>query len=74
MSSDAAKLVHAAMKGNDAKVRRLLKAKADANAFDTEAGWTRSALLSACGDGHVGVARLLLKAGATVNLCDPSGR
>ena len=32
MSSDAAKLVLAASKGNDAKVKRLLKAKADVNA------------------------------------------
>ena len=63
MSSDGAKLVLAASKGNDAKVKRLLKAKVDVNAavaIDGASGVT--ALQTACNNGHVGSARLLLKA------------
>ena len=40
MSSDAAKLVLAASKGNDAKVKRLLKAKVDVNGTVTINGRT----------------------------------
>ena len=40
MSSDAAKLLHAAGVGNDAKVKRLLKAKVDVNPFHVDdEGW-----------------------------------
>ena len=35
MSSDGAKLVRAAAKGDDAKVKRLLKAKVDVNYGET---------------------------------------
>ena len=68
--SDGAKLWHAARAGNDAKVKRLLKAKADVNSIVTnETGSYRaSALQIACHHGHVGAARLLLKAKATVDL------
>ena len=38
MSSDAAKLVRAAAKGDDAKVKRLLKAKADVDGATTFCG------------------------------------
>ena len=56
MSSDGAKLVLAAQKGNDAKVKRLLKAKADMNATvaDTTGTQRLSALQIASGQGHVG--------------------
>ena len=64
MLSDAAKLVRAAGKGDDAKVKRLLKAKADVDYVID--GYT--ALRTACFSGHVGAARLLLKANATVDL------
>ena len=69
MASDGAKLVRAAQAGDDAKVKRLLKAKADVD-YGTVAvsgdvtGIT--ALQAACGRGHLGVLRLLLKAKATV--------
>ena len=45
MSSDAAKLVRAAAKGDDAKVKRLLKAKADVM---STAGAGITALQEAC--------------------------
>ena len=55
MSSDNAKLVLAASKGNDAKVKRLLKAKVDVN---YAAAWQdrnfTTALLQACSFNHVG--------------------
>jgi len=66
MSSDAAKLVHAAGVGNDAKVKRLLKAKVDVNLESDGA----LPLHLACVYGHVGAARLLLKAKATLDLRD----
>ena len=56
MSSDGAKLIHAAGAGNDAKVKRLLKAKVDVDAahkLEGIAGTT--ALHAACGYGHVGM-------------------
>ena len=67
MLSDAQKLVKAAGAGDDAKVKRLLKAKADVNYRDTD-GIT--ALHAACHYGHLGAARLLLKAKATMELLD----
>jgi ankyrin repeat protein len=68
MSSDGAKLIHAAGAGNDAKVKRLLKAKVDVNYnMIGEAGGI-TPLYAACGLGHVGAAQLLLKAKATVDL------
>ena len=79
MLSDAAKLLRAARAGDDAKVKRLLKAKVDVDVNctrampngDTATGIT--ALWAACGEGHLGVVRLLLKAKATVNLRDSMG-
>ena len=66
MSSDGAKLVRAARVGDDAKVKRLLKAKADVDNAITLRGVSGStALQAACNNGHVGAARLLLKAKAT---------
>ena len=66
MLSDGAKLVRAAAKGDDAKVKRLLKAKADVDNAITLRGVSGStALQAACNNGHVGAARLLLKATAT---------
>ena len=54
MSSDGAKLVRAASKGDDAKVKRLLKAKVDVNYnMIGEAGGI-TPLYAACGLGHVG--------------------
>ena len=67
--SDAQKLVHAARKGDDAKVKRLLKAKADVDSIvpaDSRDAIEGTALHAACRNGHVGAARLLLKANATV--------
>ena len=64
MSSDGAKLVLAAQKGDDAKVKRLLKAKADVNIGLTNLANGTSgitALHEACTYGHVGAVRLLLK-------------
>ena len=40
MSSDGAKLLRAAGAGDDAKVKRLLKAKADVNHKESEHGVT----------------------------------
>ena len=68
MSSDGAKLVRAAGAGDDAKVKRLLKAKVDVNETHTLEGVGTAALHAACIRGHVGAARLLLKAKATVDL------
>ena len=62
MSSDGAKLVRAARTGDDAKVKRLLKAKVDVNhgeLINGRGGVT--ALQVACANGHVGAVRLLLK-------------
>ena len=71
MSSDAAKLVHAARKGDDAKVKRLLKAKADVDEFAPVEGVNGyrlcTALTAACANANVGAARLLLKAKAKVD-------
>ena len=48
MSSDGAKLVRAAQKGNDAKVKRLLKANVDGtSACQGRDGTTRMPLLQA---------------------------
>ena len=75
MSSDGAKLVLAAAKGDDAKVKRLLKAKADVNSTVTgpKGRGAVTALHEACLNGHVGAVRLLLKAKATVDLRDAHG-
>ena len=72
MSSDGAKLVRAAAAGDDAKVKRLLKARADVNSTMTgERGTTGiTALQNACVNGQVGAVRLLLKAKAAVDLRD----
>ncbi len=67
MLSDGAKLVRAAQAGDDAKVKRLLKAKVDVNAITTLDGESATALQAASWHGHVGTARLLLKAKATVD-------
>jgi len=74
MSSDGEKLVRAAAKGDDAKVKRLLKAKVDVDGTVPIKGVSScSALSMACLGGHVGAVRLLLKAKATVNHRDASG-
>ena len=75
MSSDGAKLVRAAAAGNDAKVKRLLKAKADVDAVvrDEEGLTGVTALQEASWYGHMGAVQLLLKAKATVDLCDAMG-
>ena len=70
MSSDALKFVRAAAKGDDAKVKRLLKAKADVNHAIIEGS---NPLHAACMYGHEGAARLLLKAKAAVDLRDATG-
>ena len=64
MSSDGAKLVRAAGAGDDAKVKRLLKAKVDVNHGEEgdEGSSGITALQATCTYGHVGVVRLLLKA------------
>ena len=49
MSSDGAKLVRAAGVGDDAKVKRLLKAK-----VDVDYGEKVTPLQAACCEGHVG--------------------
>ena len=68
MSSDGAKLLRAAAKGDDAKVKRLLKAKADVNAAETLDGVSGiKALHAASANGHVGSVRLLLDGNATVD-------
>ena len=67
MSRDGAKLVRAALAGDDAKVKRLLKAKADVD-FGVENAMGVSgctALQDACLNGSVGAVRLLLKSKAT---------
>ena len=65
--SDAQKLVIAAAKGNEAKVKRLLKAKADVNSTAVnKRGSAGTALQVSCGNGHVGTVRLLFKGGMTV--------
>ena len=74
MSSDAAKLVRAAGAGDDAKVKRLLKAKVNVDSGITESGVSGlSALHKACAFGQVGSAQLLLKAKATVDLRNSRG-
>ena len=74
MSSDGAKLVVAASKGSDAKVKRLLKAKVDVNSTINHYGVSGvTALHAACDNGHVGVVRLLLKAKAALDLRDAKG-
>ena len=68
MSSDGAKLLRAAKAGDDAKVKRLLKAKADVD-FGAENGdgvIGITALQEACNSCSVGAVRLLLKANAEV--------
>ena len=62
MSSDGAKLVRAAGAGDDAKVKRLLKAKADVNYGVTgnDGGSKLTALQEACIYGQVGAVRLRL--------------
>ena len=59
MSSDGAKLVHAARVGDDAKVKRLLKAKVDVNyGVDGTEGCTGiTALHEACVSGQAGAVR-----------------
>ena len=53
MSSDGAKLVHAAGVGNDAKVKRLLKAKVDVNSTAMVGDWSGvTALRAACHSAH----------------------
>ena len=71
MSSDGAKLVRAASKGDDAKVKRLLRAKVDVNFGGS--GHCSTALQQACCKGHVGATQLLLKAKASVDLRDLKG-
>ena len=81
--SDGEKLFRAAGAGDDAKVKRLLKAKADVNFGCSRKGWSGdgksftvtgvTALQAACGRGHLGVARLLLKAKASVDHRDSMG-
>ena len=64
-ASDSGKLLRAAGAGDDAKVKRLLKAKADVNIGLTNLANGTSgitALHEACTYGHVGAVRLLLKA------------
>ena len=76
MSSDGAKLLRAAGAGDDAKVKRLLKAKADVNIGLTNLANGTSgitALHEACTYGHVGAVRLLLKAKAKVDSADSDG-
>ena len=63
MLSDGAKLVLAAAKGDDAKVKRLLKAKADVNCTVTIDGVRGvTALQAGCDNGHIGA----FKGGMTV--------
>ena len=60
MSSDGAKLVRAAAAGDDAKVKRLLKAKVDVDStvINPIGGvYSCTALQAACNNGHVGTAR-----------------
>jgi ankyrin repeat protein len=76
MSSDAAKLVRAAGAGDDAVVKRLLKAKADVDVAcvnDTGDFGTITALQAACATGQVRTARLLIKAKANVDLRNSRG-
>ena len=76
MSSDGAKLVRAAATGNDAKVKRLLKAKVDVNSRSKNLSVSQNrvtALQTACGRGQLGVARLLLQAKAAVDLQNSTG-
>ena len=55
MSSDAAKLLRAAQNGDDAKVKRLLKAKVNVDGTNTVGGVSGcTALQAACSNGHVG--------------------
>ena len=56
MSSDGYKLLRAAAVGDDAKVKRLLKAKADVNCDLTNPEGVSgiTVLMMACGHGHVG--------------------
>ena len=59
MSSDGAKLVRAAQAGDDAKVKRLLKAKADVDECAPVEGVNGyrlcTALTAACANANVGV-------------------
>ena len=65
MSSDGAKLFLAAQTANDAKVKRLLKAKVDVDYGISRGDITGcTALQVACARGHLRVVRLLLKAKA----------
>ena len=68
-----AERVRAAGVGDDAKVKRLLKAKVGVNS--TIGGVNGcTALQAACNNGHVGSARLLLKAKAMLDLRDSYGQ
>ena len=60
-------LLDAAKNGEDDKVERLLKRKADVNATDNA---TRSALMKAARKGHTNIVRLLIGKGANVNAKD----
>ena len=73
MASDGAKLVRAARAGDDAKVKRLLKAKVDVDHVEGSI-YGITALRTACFNGHVGAARVLLKAKATVDLQSSGAR
>ena len=59
MASDGAKLIHYAQVGDDAKVKRLLKARVDVNHGDQgeEGSSGITALQEACMNGHVGAVR-----------------
>ena len=65
MSSDALKLVKAAAAGDDAKVKRLLKAKVDVNYGETNPEGVSgiTALMRAGGHGHVGAVPRRSRAG-----------
>ena len=78
MSSAGAKLVRAAAKGDDAKVKRLLKAKVDANSSEKNENGVGgiTALQEACANGHVGAvaaARDAAAAAAVDEVLHPRG-
>ena len=65
-------LHEAAENGNEALVKRLLKAGADVNGLATGTRW--SPLMYAGFMGYIGVAKVLLDAGADVNLVNRAGQ
>ena len=70
MDSDGARLVNAAMSGDKAAVKRLLKDGVDVDAADFD---DTTPIIAASQAGHLDVAKLLFKENASLNTADKDG-